>query len=289
MKEELKVYLQDLALEQLMKSPVGEKMQYAMDTFEEVQKHLYALSEKQGEETATTIKVGTIMAFAIMRKIYDGTMPADFTQEDWKDIAHAVSEYAILPDDQQYVKFVFGMYERYIRFSVAWVEGFSSEETVNAIVGLADELAYKTEQLNDEQIDEVKYIEDCLWISLEAMIKLLSAMAVRVMGEDYGAFAQALATYAFEYGRLMLYKREQEIVDEFLQSQYEMDEELERKYSLFIEELEKQASQFYVLIDNAFVPDFRDAFLKSILLAKAAGVEEDEILKSVEEIDEFFM
>ena len=50
-----------------MKSPVGEKMQYAMDTFEEVQKHLYALSEKQGEETATTIKVGTIMAFAIMR------------------------------------------------------------------------------------------------------------------------------------------------------------------------------------------------------------------------------
>ena len=289
MKEELKVYLQDLALEQLMKSPVGEKMQYAMDTFEEVQKHLYALSEKQGEETATTVKVGTIMAFAIMRKIYDGTMPADLTQEDWKDIAHAVSEYAILSDDQQYVKFVFGMYERYIRFSVAWVESFSSEETVNAIVGLADELAYKTEQLNDEQIEEVKYIEDCLWISLEAMIKLLSAMAVRVMGEDYGAFAQALATYAFEYGRLMLYKREQEIVDEFLQSQYEMDEELERKYSLFIEELEKQASQFYVLIDNAFVPDFRDAFLKSILLAKAAGVEEDEILKSVEEIDEFFM
>jgi len=289
MKEELKVYLQDLALEQLMKSPAGEKMQYAMDTFEEVQKHLYALSEKQGEETATTIKVGTIMAFAIMRKIYDGTIPADLTQEDWKDIAHAVSEYAILPDDQQYVKFVFGMYERYIRFSVAWIEGFSSEETVNAIVSLADELAYKTEQLNDEQIEEVKYIEDCLWISLEAMIKLLSAMAVRVMGEDYGAFAQALATYAFEYGRLMLYKREQEILDEFLQSQYEMDEELERKYSLFIEELEKQASQFYVLIDNAFVPDFRETFLKSILLAKAAGVEEDEILKSVEEIDEFFM
>ena len=289
MKEEIKVYLQDLALEQLMKSPVGEKMQYAMDTFEKVQKHLYALSEKQGEETATAIKVGTIMAFAIMRKIYDGTMPAELTQEDWKDIAHAVSEYAILPDDQQYVKFVFCMYERYIRFSVAWVEGFSSEETVNAIVSLADELAYKTEQLNDEQIEEVKYIEDCLWISLEAMIKLLSAMAVRVMGEDYGAFAQALATYAFEYGRLMLYKREQEILDEFLQSQYEMDEELERKYFLFIEELEKQASQFYVLIDNAFVPDFRDAFLKSILLAKAAGVEEDEILKSVEEIDEFFM
>ena len=43
------------------------------------------------------------------------------------------------------------------------------------------------------------------------------------------------------------------------------------------------------MIDNAFAPDFRDAFLKSIAFAKAAGVNGDDILSSVEDIDDFFM
>ena len=54
-----------------------------------------------------------------------------------------------------------------------------------SIRNLADEIQTKTGLLESEQIAEAVYIEDRLWISLEAMIKLLAATAYRFMDKDY--------------------------------------------------------------------------------------------------------
>lgn len=72
-------------------------------------------------------------------------------------------------------------------------------------------------------------------------------------------------------------------------AQYCLDTELEKQYAAYLSELETQSKQFYALIDHAFAPDFRTAFLHSILLANAAGVKKAEILSSVEDIDSFFL
>lgn len=138
-------------------------------------------------------------------------------------------------------------------------------------------------------ISEVAYIEDCLWISLEAMIKLLACTATLCGDQRISDFTQALTSYAFEYGRLMLYSRELEIVNQFIDSQYQLDAELEQKYAAYLEDLQKESQQFYTLIDNAFATNFRDAFLHSILLAKATGVKEEDVLLSTEDIDSFFL
>ena len=206
-----------------------------------------------------------------------------------KDIAADVSQYAVLADDQQYSVFIFNLYESYIRHSVQQIEEIISEETANVINGLADELHGKSDALSAGYISEVTYIEDCLWISLEAMIKLIACTAYLSGDQQIAGFAQALASYAFEYGRMMLYSRELEIVNQFIESQYQLDAELEQKYVAYLEDLQKESQQFYTLIDNAFAPNFRDAFLHSILLAKAAGVKEEEILSSAEDIDSFFL
>ena len=87
----------------------------------------------------------------------------------------------------------------------------------------------------------------------------------------------------------MLYRKEQELVNEFLQSQHQMDETLAEKYDQFLAELNAQSAQFYALIDHAFAPDFRESFLQSILLAKSAGVQQEEILSSQEDVDQFFL
>ena len=67
------------------------------------------------------------------------------------------------------------------------------------------------------------------------------------------------------------------------------EKELEAQYAAYLSELEAQSKQFYALIDYAFAPDFRSAFLHSILLADAAGVKESGILSSTEDIDSFFL
>ena len=289
MEQHLEHMLKELALEQLMKSPVGDKLQQAMQIFQTVQKHYVALADKQDEMGMTGIKATTILTFAILKKIADGKKPSELNEQDWKEIAAAVSQYAVLADDQQYSVFIFSLYERYIRHSVMQIEEIISEETAVVLNGLADELHNRAEALSAGFISEVTYIDDCLWISLEAMIKLLACTTTLYGDQRVADFTQALASCAFEYGRLMLYSRELEIVNQFIESQYQLDAELEQKYAAYLEDLQKESEKFCGLIDNAFAPNFRDAFLHSVLLAKTAGVKENEILASTEDIDSFFL
>lgn len=285
----LKHQAAQFALEQLMKMPAGEKLQQALQLIQTMQEHLAALSAKEEAPSVTGVKAATILTIAVWKKIADGKTPSSFNKEDWEELGHAVSEYAILLDGEQYSIFIFQLYEKYIRSSAEMIAKLASPETVKAIMSLADELHSKEILFRNGQLSEVAYTEDCLWISLEAMIKLIASAASMFCGQQATEFTQALASCAFEYGRLMLYRKEQALVTQFIESRHRLDEELEKKYAAYLSELEAQSKQFYALIDHAFDPDFRTAFLHSILLAEAAGVKESEILSSTEDIDSFFL
>ena len=289
MEQNLNGLLKDLALDQLMKSPLGEHLLRAVSILDKAQNHYVAFAEKQGELEMTGIKAITILTFSILRKLAGGKKASELSKDDWKDIATDVSQYAVIADDRQYSVYIFNLYETYIRHSVMQIEEILSKETATVINGLADELHSKADVLLSGYISEITYIEECLWISFEAMIKLLACVASLYGDQRIADFAQAVTSYAFEYGRLMLYNRELEIVNQFIESQYQLDAELEQKYAAYLGELQKEAQQFYRLIDNAFAPNFRDAFLQSARLAKIAGVKENEILASIEDVDSFFL
>lgn len=277
------------SLEQLMKTPAGKKLQQALQLIQTMQERLASLSEKEEAPSVTGAKAATVLTLAVLKKIASGKSPSSFDTDDWKDLAHGVSEYAILLDGEQYSIFVFQLYETYIRASAEMIARLASHETVEAIMKLADELHSKEVLFRNGGLSEAAYTEDCLWISLEAMIKLTASAASMFCGQQAAEFAQALASCAFEYGRLMLYRKEQMLIDQFIESQYRLDEELQKQYAEYLSELEAQSKQFYALIDHAFVSDFRTAFLHSILLANAAGVKESEILSSTEDINSFFL
>lgn len=285
----LKQQVAQFALEQLMKTPAGEKLQQALQMIQTMQEHLAALSAKEEAPSVTGAKAATVLTLAVLKKIASGKTPSSFNKEDWEELGHAVSEYAILLDGEQYSIFIFQLYEKYIRFSAEMIARLAPPETVKAIMSLADELHSKEILFRNGQLSEVAYTEDCLWISLEAMIKLIASAASMFCGQQAAEFAQALTSCAFEYGRLMLYRKEQELFAQFIESQNRLDEELEKQYAEYLSELGAQSKQFYALIDHAFDPDFRTAFLHSILLAEAAGVKESEILSSTEDIDSFFL
>lgn len=289
MNNEIKKYIKDLAINKLMDSELGNKIEVGINLFEKIQENLNALSEKEGDELNTATKIYTIMTFAILKKYTMGKNPLEFSKEDWKEIATEISDYAIIMDNQQYVVFVFNMYENYIRSSVKHLSEYIGDEMVISIEFLADDISKKTAILQNGEIAEARYIEDCLWICLEAMIKLLASASKIVLKDEYGELSQALASYAFEYGRFVLFRQEQQLINQFIEEQCTLDNELQNKYEKYVQNLEKEANYFYTLIDNAFVPNFREQFLHSIVLAEAAGVKESEILMSVSDIDDFFM
>ena len=289
MNEAINAYLANLAIEELMQSKWGDKLKQAIALFESAQEHLYALADKKDEAEMTQVKVATILVVSVLTKISKGKSPTQFTADDWKSVVSDISEYAVLQDNQKYSEFVFFMYEKYIRFYGQQIRIYASDQTLNSILSLADELQNKAEALNRGELSEVVYIEDCMWISLEAIVKLLASTAMRLGDNEYTPFAEALALFAFEYGRLRLFRQEQELLDMYLVSQYALDKQLRDKYEAYIAELKKQSEQFMCLIENAFAPDFKDAFLNSILLAQSAGVGSEEILSTDEDIDDFFL
>lgn len=285
----LKNDLKDIGINQLMHTPLGDKLEQAQLILKKIKANCCGLAEKQDELGLTGIKAATVITFAILKKIGGGKKPSEFTADDWKDIANDVSNDVVLKSDRAYSVYVFNLYEKYIRYSTKMISKVVPEKTVKAVYALADELRREAENLQAGVVSESKYVENCLWISLEAMVKLLASTAVLCGDAEKAEYVQAAASYAFEYGRLMLYRREQEIVDQFIESQYQMDAELEARYSAYLNDLQKETEQFRTILDNAFSPDCRTAFLQSVLLAKTVGVKEDEILSSTEDIDDFFL
>lgn len=281
--------LQAITIDMILNEKQAKNVRQAITVFENVQKNLYALAEKDDEETLTGIKAGTIILLSVLKKMTQGKMPNTFDKDDYADIAKAVSEYAVLMDDQDYSAFVFDLYVGYIDASVKVLALRVEKNRTESIQKLSEELRYKSEQLKNGQIKEAAYIEDCLWISLEAMIKLLSAYIGSVGGKEFTDLSQAAATFAFEYGRLMLYKREQALLTEYIDKQYQLDEELSAKFETYKAELKADSDRFNELVSKAFKPDFASSLRNSVELAIAAGVPQEEVLDSVDKIDSFFL
>lgn len=276
-------------IEELLDPTNIEKFKKAMSVIQKVQANI-ALLKGNGESDKTNIiKAGTTLTAAILQKVEKGQFPTDFTLEDWEEVIDHVSAYAVKADETTYSAYVFMFYSWFINKSLEQIQYSIPDEKQEAILELSNRIKAKTEQLANEEIKEGDYIDDCLWICLEAMIKLLSGTIDAALGFDKEQVVEAAMMLGMEYGRFVLYKREYDLVTEYLKNQEALDVELAMQYDKYIADLNAQAAQFESFIDIAFNPDFGEILMNSVKLARAAGVEESEILKTTQDIDDFFM
>ena len=279
----------ETTFEDLLKMPIAEGIRKALEILQKLQEILYTPVEGEKDGGLIALKIGTVLTFKVLKKISGGVMPAEFSTEDWMEIAESVSDYAVLKDGRDYTVFVFGLYADYIRWSASLFKGRIDPQKVEAIFALADELKAKTNDLGSGAVSEPQYVEDCLWICLEAMVKLLSTLIYLHADAHVGDVVQAAVMLSFEYGRLMQYAKEQALLEEYAKKQYQLDEELNVKLAAYKAELESDSDKFKVFISKAFAPGFRDSFRASVELALAAGVREEEILRNLDDIDMFFL
>lgn len=280
--------LQDLAIDYLLDTPTGKSLQEAITVFERVQEKVVAYAESPDDDTLKKMKVGTILTMAVLTKMSGGLSPKDFAKEDWMEIGDKVKEYALDLEPEQYSKLVFMLYAGYIESSAQLISDRISTDAMEKLAIIVTALRDKSDLLSRGEIRETDYIEDCLWLCLEAMIKLISSYMTAHISDEYAVLADAVTTYAFEYGRLMLYQKERALIEEYLAHQKVLDEELQAQYEAYLRLLEEDQKEFRQLVDRAFDPDFSNLLKNSVALAKATGVKENEILDSIEKIDDFF-
>ena len=280
----------DKYMDKLMDESLKADIERTRDLIAKVQESIYRMFNDDTDSTYQQIKMGTVMVFAIINRMAGGKSPKDFTPQDWVEISEEVMDKAILPDESQYCRLVFLTYADYIEVSAkTWNSVILSEGAYDKLEALAAEIRVLTASYDGGEISEADYIEKCLWISLEAMIKLLAAFLTRAAGSEMSALVQAVADFSLQMGRLTLYRQEQELLSMYLENQRVLDEELSRRYEEYVKELEARAQEFRTLVDRAYSDDFRERFLATADLAAASGADESEILYDLNEMDEYFM
>ncbi|SCY77193.1 hypothetical protein SAMN02910292_02862 [Lachnospiraceae bacterium XBB2008] len=283
-------FIKDITIEYIKNTEIGANLFKIIELFQRVQEDAYAYVSSDDPTQLKLLRIGTALAFSVIRKLFAGKAFKDFDNEDWNDIAESIEENAILIDGQAYSVMIFTMYANYLDFSVKVLtsRGVSGNKC-EAIGQIANEVRDLGKQLSAEEIGEADYTERCLWLLLEAMIKLLAAYGSLLIGEEKAEFAEAVMMYSFEYGRLTLYKQEQAILSEYLEHQGEVDAELDEKLSAYKELLEQRIAEFDNLMDHAFDSDLPTRLRASADIAILAGAGESEVLDSVEKIDTFFL
>ena len=277
------------AIDKIMDSSLGDQIREALNYYQKMQETLYNLMASDDEDSLMKIRIGTVLTFAVVNKLAERKNIKEFSKEDWLEIVSVICDNAINVDERQYSRMVFISYADYIEISIKKVEKFASSDQISRIQSLADEIRLKAEKLDSDEISEVEFIDDCLWIAFEAMMKLLAVYSTKYIEGEFAFFLEAVATLSISYGRLTLLNKENQILEGYLVEQNELDEQLKAEYEAYIKEVESRAKQFKDLIDSAFTSDFKQRLRGSVETALFIGVDEKELLKNTDEIDEFFL
>ena len=286
---EVKDAVMDVSLEYLKDTTIFNQLQGCFDQLEKGEEVLCALSSNTEDSSLTLLKVGSLLSFEIVKKMWDSDKKVkEFDNQDWVEIANKVADLGILADGRQYTEFVFTLYSNYIKLSVSLNEDMLSEEKKANILNLSDQIIELNAQLEDGVIKEPDYVDKCLWISFEAIIKLISIYSTRMMSPEFADLIQAASNFTVQYARLTIYSKEQALLQEYIEHQYVLDEELKEKYDKYVLELEEQTQQFKNVLNKAFDPEFKNLLENSVNLAREAGVNKDEILDSMDKIDDYF-
>ncbi len=281
--------IKNISIETLQGTSIYDRLKEDLESIRKYQEAVCVLVNNPYESNLNILRIGTILSFSIIGKIIQGKNPREFSKEDWKDVADNVADYGINMDGQRYTEFVFNLLALYIDYSVDLHKETISDSSVAEIKGLAAEIRTNTDKLENGSVTEPNYVDDCLWISFDAMIKLLAAYKTRGLCKEYAGFIQAVADISVQYGRYKLYQQELGIINGFLDGQKNLDEELEKKYAIYISELQDESDEFNNLLDSAFTPDFEMMLKGSVDLARKAGVDEERILASESQIGAYFL
>lgn len=278
-----------IALKELRDIPVIEEIKVDLESLYKYQEALCVLLSDRENADLNILRIGTILVYSVIGKILHGKEPKDFDNDDWRDILDNVADYGVILDHRRHTELIFELFAVYIDYSVdinkVSIKGACAKE----IKAIASEIRNMTKMLEENRISEPDYVDRCLWLSFEAMIKLLAAYKTKKVCPEYALFIQAVADFSIQYGRLTLYKKELELINSYLEAQEKLNNELGEKYRNYLTDLQNESDLFNDLLDNAFCDDFDQRLRNSVTLARKAGVSEEKILDTQEKIDNFFM
>ena len=235
------------------------------------------------------IRAATMFLIGLWSKLRQGGSVDGLTKDDWNNVLANVYEQAATIDPKEYSLKVFDLYRRSIEFAIDPMRNNASPSTIERLEEIVSLMRGYADDLESEAMPEVKYIEENLWLSLEAVFLVMTdRMYHLLIPEERRELAEAIGALTFQKFRYSLYEKELDAVNECLEYQSKLDQRLKEKLNAYIDALRAELDEFDVLVEKAFdTTDFQAAFRGSIDLAKTLGAEG--ILQTKQDVDDFFL
>ncbi len=260
------------------------------NALQQIEKYLPLAENAIDQDKADlSIRTATIFLVSLWSKLGQERTAAELSREDWNDILGNAAEKAITIDPREYSAMVFDLYRRSIAFAIEPMRQSSSESVIERLEEIVQTMDCYAEDLEAGEVSEVKFIEENLWLSLEAVYLVLTdRMTHRIIPEQRQELADAIGALTFQKFRYSHYEKELAAINECLEYQADLDYRLDTQVDAYIDALRDELDTFDEIVERAFnTTDFQMAFRGSAELAQFMG--SDETLQTKRDIDDYFM
>lgn len=241
------------------------------------------------DKSDVSMRAATMFLIALWSRLRQGGKVEDLKAEDWNALAGQAFEHAVEMDPRDYSKLVFDLYKKSIAFAIEPMKANASEAVTNRLEEIVSLMDRYSAELESGVLPETKFIEENLWLSLEAVFLVLTdRMNHKYLPEERQELAEAIGALVFQKFRFSIYDKELAAIDACLNNQADLDRRLTEQVNAYIDALNNELDEFDALVERAFdTTDFQEAFRGSKDLAKLLGAKDT--LNSQKEIDDYFM
>lgn len=232
---------------------------------------------------ATVISAAVEGTFAFVLKIIkikkSGKKLSEFTKEDWKEVG---------------IDTAIGTGKGAIRGAVVYtMTNFTPVPSpiANALVTASLGIVAQARKLNKGKIDKEEFINNAEVLCLDVAVSALSSLVgeylipIPILGSIIG---NTVGMFLYEISKVYLSKTEQKAVLKYKTDYENFVLSLDKEYQEFIQKINAELSLFNSMIALAFDENINTRFFVSINLAKSLNIDDNKILKSKKEIDDFF-
>ena len=237
---------------------------------------------KEGAQAAAVSAVlegGMAFCMGVRKKLKEGKKIYDFTVDDWKDLGIETAEGT--------AKGTIRGASVYVLTNFTATDGAVASSLVTAVFGIAAQAA----KLNSGEISGEDFLINSQAICLESAVSAIAsvlggvAIPIPVLGPIIG---NTVGMIMYGLAKDHMSQKEQKLIGEYQMSMDALNQMLDKRYQMLVLKLREELEKFTSLLEWAFDPDTNRAFLGSVQLAEFTGVSDSKILRTQQDIDNFF-
>lgn len=230
--------------------------------------------------TSAAMEGGMAFCLGVWKKRKQGKHLADFTAKDWNEVGIDTAK---------------GTLQGGIRGGTIYaMTNFTATPAAvaNALVTASFGIVAQAYQLQQGNISADDFLVNsevlCLDVSVSAVASILgqTLIPVPVLGAIIGNMA---GMFMYQIAKDHLSEKEQILIANYQHTFTSLNKMLDNRYHELISQLKKELAKYTSVLELAFDKDINIAFAGSIAFADYVGVPTEQVLRTKQDIDQYFL